>query len=163
MKKLIISSFCLCLAAAAVMALDRSNFTGTWVMDKSKSEGVPPDMEQTMTVTHNGDTINQETKIVTDQGDQSVATSYVLDGKEVEYSVKRPIGEGQGKRIARWTVDGNGFEVNEEEKVNAANGPVVLKFARKWTMTPGGNTLTIELDIEGPNGKQRTKRTFTKK
>jgi len=132
-------------------------------MDKSKSEGVPPDMEQTMTVTQQGDTINQETKVTTDQGDQTVATSYVLDGKEVEYPVKRQMGEGKGKRTAKWSADGNGFEVAEEETIEGANGPVVLKFTRKWAMASDGRSLTIDLDVDGPNGKQHTKRTFVKK
>ena len=163
MNRLAVAFVCSFLAAAAVMAVDKANFTGTWVMDRSRSEGVPPDMEQTMTVTQNGDTVNQETKVVTDQGDQSVAASYVLDGKEVEYPVKRAIGEGKGKRTAKWATDGNGFEIREEENVETPNGLVVLKFARKWAIAPDAKTLTIELDIDTPNGKQHTKRTFIKK
>ena len=163
MKKLFAIMFCLGLAAAAVIAADKANFNGTWAMDKIKSEGVPADMEQTMTVTQTEDTINQETKVVTDRGDQSVASAYVLDGKEVEYPVKRQIGDGKGKRTAKWNADGNGFEVNEEESVDTQNGQVVLKLTRKWTMGTDAKTLTIELDIDGPNGKQHTKRTFNKK
>ncbi|HEV7398358.1 MAG TPA: hypothetical protein VGN86_17735 [Pyrinomonadaceae bacterium] len=162
MKRVVSALFCLSLAAA-VMAAGKANFTGTWAMDKSRSEGVPPDMEQTMTVTQNGDTINQETKVITDQGDQSIATTYVLDGKETEYPVKRQIGDGKGKRTAKWTADGNGFEVTEEESVDTQNGPVTLKFMRRWVMAADGSTLIIELDVDSPNGKQHTKRTFVKK
>lgn len=165
MKRLIAAIFCLGLGAAAVMAVEKANFSGAWVMDKGRSEGLTPDMEQTMTVTQNGDTINLETRVVTDQGDQSVTGTYVLDGKEVEYAAKRPgMGaEGKGKRIARWSADGNGFEVTEEENLNTQSGPAVLKFLRKWNIAADGKSLTIELDVEGPNGKQHTKRTFVKK
>lgn len=153
--------FCLFLMTVTASAVNKANFSGSWKMDKSKSEGLPPGMEQAMTIKQEGDTVNHETTVITDQGDQSVATTYVLDGKEVEYPVKRAIGEGKGKRTARWNADGNGFEVAEEETVTTQNGPVVLKFARKWTMAPDG-TLVIELAVDGPNGKQQTKRIFVK-
>src|SRR5215510_3946116 len=138
MKTLIVAAFCLCLMSVAVLEAEKANFSGSWKLDKARSEGLPPDMQQIMTVTQQGDTINQETKVVTDQGDQSVASTYILDGKQVEYPVKRVMGEGTGKRTAKWTTEGNGFEVAEEETVNSQNGPVVLKFARKWMMASDG-------------------------
>lgn len=163
MRRMVIAVFCLSLAFFVALAAQKANFSGSWVMDKSKSDGVPPDMEQTMTVTQDGNTISQETKVVTDQGDRSVASTYVLDGKEVEYPVKRAMGDGKGKRTSRWGEDGNSFEVTEEETVNTANGQVMLKFARKWTIAADGKSLTIVLDLEGPSGKQHTKRRFVKK
>ena len=163
MHKILVAIFGLSLAFFAPQAMEKVNFSGTWVMDKSKSEGVPADMEQTMTVTQDGNTIKQETKVVTDQGDQLVASTYVLDGKEMEYQVKRAIGDGTGKRMSRRSNDEHAFEVSEEETVNTANGPVVFKLSRKWTIAADARTLTIALDIDGPNGKQHTKRTFVKK
>jgi hypothetical protein len=163
MKRSIGIVFALCLTFASGAPAEKPNFAGTWVMDQSKSEGLPADMEQTMIVTQDGDIINQETKVVTEQGDQTVGSTYVLDGKEVEYSVKRVMGEGRGKRSAKWTADGSGFEVKEEETVNAQNGPVVLKFARRWVLAQDGKSLIIELNVDSPNGKQQTKRTFLKK
>jgi hypothetical protein len=48
----------LCITAAAAKA----DFSGTWILDKSKSEGLPPGMDQTMTVVHTGDKLSLETK-----------------------------------------------------------------------------------------------------
>ena len=165
MKRLavITSVFCLVLISLISAAAAKSDFSGTWEMDSKKSEGVPPDMEQTMTVKQTGDTIDQETKVMSEQGDQTVSSAYVLDGKEVEYPVQRQIGEGKGKRTSKWTADGNGFEVNEEETIDTPNGAVVLKFARKWMMAADGKSLTIELDVNSPNGPIHTKRLFVKK
>ena len=163
MKKLLVIALCLCLASVAALAAVKANFSGSWTMDKSRNEGVPPDMEQTMTVTQQGDSVSVETKIITDQGDQMIASAYVLDGKEAEYPVSRAMGEGKGKRTAKWTADGNGFEVTEEEKVDTPNGQVTLKFARKWAMAADGKSLTIELDVASPTGKQHSKRIFVKK
>ena len=145
------------------VAAAKVDFAGTWVMDKGRSEGVPPDMEQTMTVTQNADTLNVETKVVTDQGDQTVTGTYTFDGRETAYTPKRMNAEGKGKRTAKWAADGNGFEVTEEEKFDSPNGEVTFNFTRKWQMLPDGKTLTIELDVKGPNGPQHSKRTFVKK
>lgn len=140
-----------------------ADFGGTWVMDRDRSEGVPPDMEQTMTVTQTADTLNVETKVVTDQGDQTVTAAYTFSGKETEYTPKRMGAEGKGKRTAKWTADGTGFEVAEEERFDSPDGEVTLQFARKWMMLPDGRTLTIELEVKGPNGPQHSKRTFVKR
>ncbi|HET7286474.1 MAG TPA: hypothetical protein VFI71_03350, partial [Pyrinomonadaceae bacterium] len=49
---------------AAIMALSlfafaaaKPDFNGTWTMDRARSFGMPPDMNQTMVVTHKGDQI----------------------------------------------------------------------------------------------------------
>jgi hypothetical protein len=92
-----------------------------------------------------------------------VPVAYVLDGKEVEYKAGRQGTEGKGKRTAKWTADGNGFEVNEEESFDGPQGAVTIQFARKWAMQPDGKTLVILIDAKGPNGTQTIKRTFVKK
>jgi len=162
-RSITLLAMCLFLVTAIYAAAPKADFTGTWVMDSAKSEGVPEGMEQTMTVKQTGDKIDQETKVMQEQGDQTVSSVYMLDGKEVEYPVKRQIGEGKGKRIAKWAADGNGFEVSEEETVETPNGAVVLKFARKWVMAPDAKSLTIDLDVTSPNGPIHTKRIFVKK
>lgn len=140
-----------------------ADFSGTWVMDGSRSEGVPPDMEQTMTVRQTGDMLSVETKVVTDQGDQTIDASYSFDGKETLYTPKRGGAEGKGKRTVKWSADGNGFEATEEEKFDSPNGEVTLQFTRKWQLLPDARTLIIELDVKGPNGPQHSRRTFVKK
>ena len=39
-----------CLTAA--LAVGKADFSGVWVMDKSKAEGIPPDMDQKMRIRH---------------------------------------------------------------------------------------------------------------
>jgi hypothetical protein len=141
----------------------KADFSGSWTMDKSRTEGLPPDVEQTMTIKQTGDTLDIVTKVTADQGDQTVPVTYVLDGKEVEYKTTRQGLEGKGKRTAKWAGDGNGFEVNEEETLDGPMGTVTVQFARKWTMQEDGKTLVITMDIKGPNGSQTVKRTFVKK
>lgn len=42
----VITATMFALNLSLVFAAAKINFTGTWVMDKSRSEGLPPDVEQ---------------------------------------------------------------------------------------------------------------------
>jgi hypothetical protein len=150
--------------AKVVAGVDaKADFSGTWVMDRSRSEGVPPDMEQTMKITQADDTLGVETKVVTDQGDQTINASYTLNGKETAYTPKRGGVEGKGRRTVKWTSDGNGFEATEEEKFDSPSGEVTFQFTRRWQMLPDGRSLIIELEVKGTNGPQHSKRMFVKR
>lgn len=138
------------------------DFSGTWSLDKANSEGLPPGMDQLMTVTLSGDKLSLETKLITEQGEQVVADSYMLNGQEVEFSPKTPDGKtGKGKRTAK--LNGNNIDVSEQVTFDTPEGAVTIQTTRKWTLSPDGKTLKIDMTIEGPNGKQVLKRTFIKK
>jgi hypothetical protein len=154
----------LVLALCVVSAAAKVDFSGAWVLDKSKSEGLPPGMDQLMTVVQTGDKLSLETKLITEQGEQVVPDSYMLDGKEVDFNPKAPGGAaGKGKRTATWAADGNGFEVNEKATFDTPEGAVTIQTTRKWALSPDGKTLKIEMTVDGPNGKQLLQRTFTRK
>lgn len=147
-----------------VAASAKADFSGTWVLDKGASEGLPPGMNQIMTVTQVGDKLSLETKLITEQGERTVPDAYVLDGKETEFTPQTPAGAtGKGKRTSRWSADGNGIEVKEEATFETEDGAVTLQTTRKWTLSPDGKTLKIEMDVQGPNGAQHIKRTFNRK
>ncbi|HKV35024.1 MAG TPA: amidohydrolase family protein [Pyrinomonadaceae bacterium] len=149
-------------AAAATAAAAKADFSGTWQLDKNNSEGLPPGMDQIMTVVQTGDKLSLETKLITDEGEQVVADSYTLDGKEIDFTPKTPGGQsGKGKRTAKWTADG--LEVTETSTFDGPQGPVNVQMQRKWILSADGKTLKIELTAEGPQGKQTIKRTFIKK
>src|ERR1041385_1965225 len=96
----------MCVSAASAKA----DFNGTWALDKSNSEGLPPGMDQTMTVVQTGDKLMLETKLITQEGERVVSDLYMLDGKEAEFTPKAPNGQaGKGKRTAKWAADGNGI------------------------------------------------------
>lgn len=150
----------LCVATAAAKA----DFGGAWFLDKAHSEGLPPGMDQTMTVTLAGDNLSLETRVTTEQGEQTVSDSYVLDGKAAEFTPRAPAGvTGRGTRTAKWTADGNGIEVKEEATLKTPEGEVSVKAERRWTLSPDGKTLKIELTIEDPGETHRSSRTFTRK
>src|SRR4030095_6039062 len=154
----------LALNLSLVFGAGKANFTGTWVMDKSKSEGVPPEVEQTMILTQSQDKLILENKITRDGSDLTVSDTYVINGKEVEFTQKVNDQESKGKRTSKWLADGNGFESTEEITRQAGDGTqVTQQVMRKWVMAADGKTFTVEMSVKGPNGTQQTKRVFVKK
>jgi hypothetical protein len=152
-------------AMGLIGAAAKANFSGTWTLDKSKSEGLPPSIkDQVMTVTQANDKLTIESKLVTEQGDQTNSDVYTLDGKPADFTSKGPGGvEGKGKRTAKWAADGNGIEVSEEITYETPNGPVAVNITRKWALAADGKTLTIDMNIASPMGSQQIKRVLVKK
>ncbi len=152
------------LTGSLAFAAAKANFSGTWVMDRSRSEGIPPNVEQTMTLTQADDNLIMQNKIVTAEGDININDSFTVNGKEVEFTQKRNNEEVKGKRTSKWLADGSGFESNEVfTVVGGDNLPITQQITRKWVMSADGKTFTVDLSGKTPNGDVHTKRTFVKK
>jgi hypothetical protein len=162
---LISSVVAMVLAIGLVAAYAKANFNGTWVLDKSHSEGLQPDTkDQTLTVVQTDDKISIDTAIVRDSGEVKQSDTYLLNGKEVEFKPQAIMGfEGKGKRTAQWAADGNSFDVKEEDIYDTPQGPVTVTITRKWTISADGKGLVIDLNIDSPQGSMKIKRAFTRK
>jgi len=145
----------------------KADFNGVWTLDAGKSEGMPPGLMQTMTVTQKGDRVEIETKSKAGEGQERVGKdAYVLDGKEADFTPPVPPGAAKkAKRVSKWTADGNGFDVTEEAVVNApdGSGEATIRAKRSWRLSADGKTLTIEMEVQNPNGTNKSKRVFVKK
>lgn len=143
----------------------RPNFSGTWVMDASRSIGIPADLQQTITVSHTGDQVKIEMKLKSSQGERSFADVYTLDGKESEFTPQGMAGPapGKGKRKSSWLPNDRGILVSEETTTDSPNGPVVNQQARKWMMSADGTTLTVDYYFDGPRGSFEAKRVYVKR
>ena len=154
----------LALSLSVVFAVTKANFNGTWVMDKSKSEGVPPDVEQTMILKQSEDKLTVENRITGGDSDLTVSDTYIINGKEVEFSQKVNDQESKGKRTSKWLEDGTGFESSEELIRQVGDGTqITQQVTRKWVMAADGRMFTVEMNVKGPNGMRQTKRVFVKK
>lgn len=157
---LFLGMFCLAFLAGGTLAA-KPDFNGKWKLDAAKSEGLPPGMDQTMTVEQNGDEINIKTTVRMPDGEQTFPDSYAVTSKEVELTKDAPNGQKQKvKRTSKWTE--SGLEVVERAEIETPDGAVTVTAKRKWSISADGKTLIIEMEVEGPNGKQSSKRTFTK-
>jgi hypothetical protein len=151
--------------AGFVLVNAKPDFSGAWTMDRARSFGMPGDMQQTMVVTHKDDRIDLETKLVQPNNERVVKDSYILDGKEHEFTPPAPPNarpdapRAKGKRTSNWLPNGNGIVVNESTTNETPKGPVTSQLTRKWTLTSDGE-LVIDMYIDNPNGSFETKRIF---
>ncbi len=144
----------------------KSDLSGVWTLDAGKSEGMPPGIMQTMTITQKGDRVEIETKTKVGESQERVGKdAYVLDGKEADFTQPGPGGGAKkAKRTMKWTDDGNGFDVTEESVLNAPDGgEVTVRAKRRWRLSADGKTLTIEMEMENPRGASKSRRVFVKK
>ena len=152
----------LCLLQIA-LALPKPDFSGTWVMDVNRSFSNPPGLEQTLMVVQTDDQIKLESKLKTQQGEQTINEAYTLDGKEVEFAPPGAQPGAKGKRKAAWLSDGRRIVIEDVVTSDSPNGPVTRKTTRKWTLSTGGGTLTVDYYFDDQRGSFEAKRVFVKK
>ena len=136
---------------------DKPNFSGTWVMDTSRSFSNPAGLEQTMTVTQDGDKITLDAKLKTQQGERTVNEQYTVNGQESPFSPP-PGADGKtvsGKRTASWLPDNRGMIVVEVVGEQTTT--------RKWSLSADGRTLTVDYFFDTPRGTFEAKRIFAKR
>jgi hypothetical protein len=142
----------------------RPDFSGRWELDAAKSEGLPPEMKQSMTVKQTGDRLEVEMKITGPQQDSTVNDTYTLDGKPAEFTPAM-LGGGKAKkgtRTATWSADGSGMDVIEQAEVETSEGADTIKGKRTWRLSEGGKVLTIDIDLAGEKGPIKGKRVYRK-
>lgn len=151
-----------------VIANPKPSFSGAWVMDRERSFGQPANMQQTMTISQTEDQIEVETKLIMPDSERSVKDTYILDGKERNFTPPLPLNAppnapaAKGKRTATWLPNATGILVTDVTTSESPKGPVTTQIMRKWTLS-GDGELTITMFIDGPNGSYETKRIFLKK
>ena len=159
------------LIVAAIMALSlfafaatKPDFSGTWTMDRARSFGLPPDMNQTLVISQKGDQIELETKLIQPNNERSVKDTYILDGKEHEFTPPAPPNQTppKGKRTAQWLPGDRGIQVTDVTTAETPKGPVTTQTVRKWTIS-GSGELIIDMYVDNPNISYEAKRIFTKK
>ena len=159
------------LIVAAIMALSlfafaatKPDFSGTWTMDRARSFGLPADMNQTMAVIHKGDQIEVETKLIQPNNERSIKDTYILDGKEHEFTPPAPPNQAppKGKRTAQWLPGDRGIQITDVTTAETPKGPVTTQTVRKWTIS-GSGELVIDMYVDNPNVSYEAKRIFTKK
>src|SRR5262245_41985249 len=134
----------------------KPDFSGTWVMDTSRSFSNPAGLEQTMTITQDGDKISLEAKLKTQQGERTVNEQYMVNGQEVAFSPP-PAPDGKtvsGKRTASWLPDNRGMLV-----VDVVGDQTTT---RKWSLSADSSILTVDYFFDTPRGNFESKRVFAK-
>jgi hypothetical protein len=148
----------------------KPNFSGTWNLDRARSFGMPPDMTQVLTITHKDDQIEIETKIIQPNNERTIKDTFVLDGKEYEFTPPAPPSQpnqpappapAKGKRTATWLPGETGITVTDVTMVKTQNGEAQNQNVRKFAINAEGE-LVVDTFVDGPRGSFEAKRIFKK-
>src|ERR1041385_4248655 len=99
MVRTIVVTAAIFVLSVLALAATKPNFSGNWTMDRARSFGLPSNMNQTLVVTQKDDQIELETKLIQPGNERSVKDTYILDGKEHEFTPQVPPNQppAQGK------------------------------------------------------------------
>ena len=149
--------------SALGLAATKPDFSGNWTMDRARSFGLPADMNQTLVVSQTAEQIELETKLIQPNNERSVKDTYILDGKEHEFTPLTPPNQppAKGKRTATWLPGDRGLQVTEVTTTETPKGSVTAQVVRKWTISAQGE-LIIDMYVDNPNVSYEAKRIFKK-
>jgi len=164
-KVFLIAGLMTAFAFAVVASSAAANFAGTWTLDKTKSQGLPPRMagadKVTWTITQDAATISIDTKV---EGGQPPAgggmgggrppagpTVYKLDGSEVTSDVT--FGQATGKQTLKATWNGDALELSRKTTSTGQDGTERTSTnTQKLSLSGDGKVLTAVVHSEGGRG-----------
>jgi hypothetical protein len=162
-KKLLLAFAAIIIVSMLVLAATKPNFSGTWNLDRARSFGMPADMTQVLTITHKDDQIEVETKIIQPNNERTIKDTFVLDGKERDFTPAVPPGQPvpKGKRTVAWLPGEIGITVTDVTTAQTPNGDATTQNVRKWVIN-GQGELVVDTYVDGPRGSFEAKRIFKK-
>ena len=162
-RKMLLTAAAITVVSALAFAATKPNFSGTWVMDRSRSYGLPADMTQTLIIVQKDDQIELETKLIQPNNERTVKDTLILDGKEHEFTPQVPPNQppAKGKRTAIWLPGDKGIQVTDVTTSETPKGTVTSQVVRKWTISSDGE-LVIDMYVDNPNASYEAKRIFKK-
>jgi hypothetical protein len=156
------------LSAVLVSAQGKVNYSGTWILDKSKSDvsqfvGIGEDAEKTqdaritMVVEQQGANL-KVTRILKTRGDERKEIhTYKIDGNETSNTGFR--GETV---VARAFWEGDKLTIVSTRTMRVLTKDISAESRGVWSLSPDGKTLTIAAQVNSPRGEQRVKAVFDK-
>jgi hypothetical protein len=163
--------FCLTAAAAvlvfAVAALASGpDFSGKWVLDKSKSEGLSgpggrgiESITMTVTQTDKQLTIASKESREGGGGGMEQTFTYNLDGSETKADVG---GRMQMKATLKAKPSASGLDLDQERTGNFNGNEFTMTYKEHWELGDGGKVLTIHRSMETPRGNRDMTLVFNK-
>jgi hypothetical protein len=159
----IIGLTALLIGTAVHAAAPAANFSGSWVLDKAKTQNLPRQWENapsvTMEIKQDEKTITIETKAEGSQYPSQPAT-YNLDGTEATMDVQ---GRMPGKATLKASWSGDTLELSQKRSGTGPNGDFTFTTTEKLTLGDGGKVLTDVRHTESPRGTQDSTLVFNKK
>jgi hypothetical protein len=131
-------------AVALATAAGKPDFSGSWKLDRDKSNfgALPMPSRYERTIEHNGSSIHVTTHQANGQGEQIVETHFRTDGEFTENRYATGVARVSG----RWDADRLEVETRRELEGKP------LTSVEIWSLSADDHTLTVKNHIETPRG-----------
>jgi hypothetical protein len=164
----------LALVALAASAVAPPSFAGTWKLDKEKSQGLDPRMQNAesvvWTITQDDKQISIDSKVTAGQPPAGAPAggpggggprTYTLDGKEVTSEGGGQMG-GTNAMKSSWATDGKTLELSSVRTGNFNGTDFKATSSDKMSLSADGKVLTVVRHSESPRGTQDATLVFHK-
>jgi hypothetical protein len=169
-KMIFMAMACLLLSAIATFGQAKTDFSGEWTLDVSKSK-VNSIQSGTMKVTQTDQGITFTTDLKRTpppdaqravQQPAPLPMTFSLDGKETSFEVPGPQGSTSTAKLKSiW--DGTKLNLSSTRTFNTPNGEMTVTSKDTWELVDGGKALRITRETESPRGKQSAEFYYVKK
>lgn len=145
-------------------AQEKPNLSGTWVLDKEKSDppmgmggrgGFNPDV--TLIIEHQEPVLKIKRIVKTERGEQVQEQVFTTDGKENKNPGMRG---GEFRSKTQW--DKGKLVTKGTQTIESPMGTMELEITETRTLSEDGKTLIIETRTVTPQGERTRKQVFVK-
>ena len=136
----------LCFATAVAFAQKRSDFSGTWELNstKSKNIGMMAQMKMTQAIQQTDSSLDITSHTIYQGRDDDNQTHFDLTGKPVNNQLPMA---GPSETVSKW--DKNNLVTTWTSESAVAGGPKVVRTETR-SLSPDGKTMTVE-SVRGSN------------
>jgi uncharacterized lipoprotein NlpE involved in copper resistance len=154
LRKAVVTIAAVAAFAAVAVAQNKTNFSGTWKLNTSKSDFgmIPGPTSRTDVIDHKDPSLKVSVTAEVAQGKQQYTVSYTTDGKEAVNSLPG--------REMKSTLSWQGKSLVVDTKLKFQGNDVTVKST--WTLSDDGKTLTQSAHIGSPMGETDQKLVFDK-
>lgn len=141
---------------------DRTNFSGNWTLDASKSDlGQFADYAtHTIKTDQAADSITISRTAPSFNGDDNTSVeTLTFDGKQCNTKL---YGESTKTATLKWADDGQSFSETYKLNLDFNGQQMEINGTEKWSLADGGKTLVIENSSSSSFGDISTKAVYTK-
>ncbi len=144
----------LAVPAVLMMAADKPDYSGHWVVNLAKSDFgmLPPPDKMERDIDHKDPQISIQSLQKSERGEFKTDSKYSTDGKEATVQMRG--------RDAKVTANWKDNRLTVATKSEFQGTQITQK--ETWTLSGDGKTLTIDNEIAAPQGEFKTKLVFTK-
>lgn len=176
---LILAAVALCLVLVALAADSKTDLSGTWVLDKQKSDpirfggrggaggpggpgggggGQPADIDITLVVKQTDNELAVTRKINFNGQERSIDQKFTLDGSQNT----NPAAMGRGEFKSKTKLKKDKLVIEGTQQITTPNGDMEIGSIEEYSLSEDGKILTIKATRSTPQGERTSKQVFNK-